>query len=103
MEGEGGEGGTTGNMICARANLSAHTTRASNNSTLRALAQTEAHLRSLKAECFDENYFRGIAGNIHIYAEFGVVVIKLRSTRGSNCSSRAELARLESCNYCLKC
>ena len=64
MEGEGGEGGTTGNMICARANLSAHTTRASNNSTLRALAQTEAHLRSLKAECFDENYFRGIAGNI---------------------------------------
>ena len=64
MEGEGGEGGTTGNMICARANLSAHTTRASNNSTLRALAQTEAHLRSLKAECFDENYFRGISGNI---------------------------------------
>ena len=63
MEGEGGEGGTTGNMICARANLRAHTTRASNNSTLRALAQTEAHLRSLKAECFDEN-FRGIAGNI---------------------------------------
>ena len=40
---------------------------------------------------------------IYIYAEFGVVVIKLRSTRGSNCSSRAELARLESCNYCLKC
>ena len=64
MEGEGGEGGTIGNMICARANLRAHTTRASNNSTLRALAQTEAHLRSLKAECFDENYFRGIAGNI---------------------------------------
>ena len=64
MEGEGSEGGTTGNMICARANLSAHTTRASNNSTLRALAQTEAHLRSLKAECFDENYFRGISGNI---------------------------------------
>ena len=63
MEGEGGEGGTIGNMICARANLSAHTTRASNNSTLRALAQTEAHLRSLKAQCFDEN-FRGIAGNI---------------------------------------
>ena len=63
MEGEGGEGGTTGNMICARANFRAHTTRASNNSTLRALAQTEAHLRSLKAECFDEN-FRGIAGNI---------------------------------------
>ena len=63
MEGEGGEGGTTGNMICARANLRAHTTRASNNSTLRALAQTEAHLRSLKAQCFDEN-FRGIAGNI---------------------------------------
>ena len=48
MEGEGGEGGTTGNMICARANFRAHTTRASNNSTLRALAQTEAHLRSLK-------------------------------------------------------
>ena len=40
---------------------------------------------------------------IYIYVEFGVVVIKLRSTRGSNCSSRAELARLESCNYCLKC
>ena len=40
---------------------------------------------------------------ICIYVEFGVVVIKLRSTRGSNCSSRAELARLESCNYCLKC
>ena len=39
---------------------------------------------------------------IYIYVEFGVVVIKLRSTRGRNCSSRAELARLESCNYCLK-
>ena len=40
---------------------------------------------------------------IYIYAEVWVVVIKLRGTRGSNCSSRAELARLESCNYCLKC
>ena len=40
---------------------------------------------------------------IYIYVEFGVVVIKLRSTRGSNCRSRAELVRLESCNYCLKC
>ena len=39
---------------------------------------------------------------IYIYVEFGVVVIKLRSTRGSNCSSRAELVRLENCNYCLK-
>ena len=27
---------------------------------------------------------------LYIYSDFGVVVIKLRSTRGSNCSSSAE-------------
>ena len=35
--------------------------------------------------------------------EFGVAVIKLLSTWGSNCSSRASQARLLSCNYCLLC
>ena len=35
--------------------------------------------------------------------EFGVAVIKLLSTWGSNCSSRASQARLLSCNYCLSC
>ena len=40
---------------------------------------------------------------ICIYVEFGVVVIKLLSTWGSNCSSRASQARLLSCNYCLSC
>ena len=66
MEGEGGEGGTAANKICAHAKSSAHTTHASNNSTLRAHAQTEAHLRSLKGDCFDENNanIRGIAANI---------------------------------------
>ena len=39
---------------------------------------------------------------IHIL-EFGVAVIKLLSTWGSNCSSRASQARLLSSNYCLSC
>ena len=51
---------------------------------------------------------KGSDGLVHyikawVYVEFGVAVIKLLSTWGSNCSSRASQALLLSCNVCLSC
>ena len=48
--------------------------------------QTWTQIMSLYFWCYE----------LELQVNFEVVVIKLRSTRGSNCSSRAELARLES-------
>ena len=68
-----------------------------------AIARAIVHCLHMLHPLFKRNNKYSWHTTIYIYAEFGVVVIKLRSMRGSNCSSRAELARLESCNYCLKC
>ena len=63
----------------------------------------EQRITKIVTTRYQEAKFWARKATICIYSEFGVVVIKLRSTRCSNCSSRAELVRLESCNYCLKC